>query len=566
MSTARRLVVAVLACALAWVLVAQPRNDGFRRGHRGWVTAHTLAIAQRASADNGFLGYTLSLSTPARRDLYYFDRYPVFFAAGLRAAQQLVASDKSEEIHVARQAMNVLYVLTLVMGVMLLVELGITLEVAVAAAALAGAGFTMVEYRDMVHFDQPALLGSVALLWSIAGFYNGRPAWRVVVVSALAVAAGRGYASFAILGLWWVLEVLRMAAGLTAAAPTKSGTGRDFSTRGPGDTAKPSLGTDSCPPAIGKIVRTIVTGVPTRACVLAIAVGSACLTYNILLEARTRDVPLDEVSIVVSAKQRLSLSSGFNERTEKRRRWERFLVSQQNNLVRSTMPWMAHNPLKDRELAQRAAAALIVVAALGFAASRPGPRRIPWLLACLGGPIWLVVMRNLAAFHDYTAMYFFPLCLTFFTALLLKVPRRATTAAALLACAVLVLATNASNARVERQSRWLRQETKEMQNIAGALEPHAEVAIDGPIFPGVPFALGFYLPDHDIVVEGPALRVITRKEDLRGENLTPGNRRIFLYSTGSRYKAKTALARLHPDTAAAHRRERRRVLGRNREE
>ena len=34
----------------------------------------------------------------------------------------------------------------------------------------------------------------------------------------------------------------------------------------------------------------------------------------------------------------------------------------------------------------------------------------------------LLVMRNLTAFHPYTAVYFFPLCLVFFAALVQLVP------------------------------------------------------------------------------------------------------------------------------------------------
>ncbi|MFN2424843.1 MAG: hypothetical protein ABR587_00200 [Candidatus Binatia bacterium] len=526
MSPVRWGVVAALAAALAWVLVSQPHDDGFRRGHRGWVTAHTLAIAQRASASHGFVGYTLALSTPARRDLYYFDRYPVFFAAGLHAAAQLVAPDKHAQIHVSRQVMNLLYAATIVMGAMLLVELGVTLELSVAGAAMAGAGYTMLHYRDMVHFDQPALLGLVALLWAIAGFHNGRGSARVLVVTALAVMAGRGYASYAALGSWWILDTIRSL-------------------------GMPRQGT-------GGLLRTVATSLPTRACVLGIAIGAACLTYNIVVEARVRGVPLAESSIVVSARQRLALDDGFNERTDKRRRWQRFLSSQQTNLVRSTLPWTEKDPLHRHDVAKGFFAASIVAVAFGFAWSRAGSLRVAALVACSAGPLWLVAMRNLAAFHPYTAVYFFPLILLFFAALLQALPRRLGPAAALLACGLLVVCVNASNRHAGRHSRGLRLETTDMETIAHALPARAEVATDGQLFPGVPFALGFYLPDHDIAVEGPASFVLTRRANFRGENLTPHNSGIYLFRPRGRYQARSSLARLHTDTAAAARRERRR--------
>src|SRR5688500_18421959 len=101
----RRLAAAALAAALAFVFADQPRDDGFRRGHRGWVRAHTLAIVERSVPANGLVGYTLSLRAGRGRDLYYFQRYPVFFVAVFEVFVDFFARSIVQEIRVVRQVM-----------------------------------------------------------------------------------------------------------------------------------------------------------------------------------------------------------------------------------------------------------------------------------------------------------------------------------------------------------------------------------------------------------------------------------------------------------------------------
>jgi hypothetical protein len=64
---------------------------------------------------------------------------------------------RGTQIYVARQAMNVLYALSLLMALAFLIECELPTGLAVGAVALAGSGTLLVRYRDMIHFDQAAL-------------------------------------------------------------------------------------------------------------------------------------------------------------------------------------------------------------------------------------------------------------------------------------------------------------------------------------------------------------------------------------------------------------------------
>jgi len=504
-----------LAAALAFVFAAQVPDPGFERGHRGWVSAHTLSIAQKASAANGFVGYAAELATAESRELHYFDRYPVFFSAGLNAAWTLLGLDTAARVVFARQLMNLIYALTVLCAVGLLVELGVGVEVAVAAAAFAAASVTMVEYRDMVHFDQPALLGSVALTWAIAAWYRSGRTSIVLAATAVAVSSGRGYASFVVLGLWWLLDSAQTLRGL----PWRS------------------------------TLRTLLLGVPARACVLGVAIAAACLAYNVAVEARVRDVPWSEAGILQSATRRLSLDPAFNERTERRRSWPHFLVYQLESFSRSVSPWLHSSRRGERHDLRIAGGAVAAAFAIGFAVTRSGPCAVPILLMLLSGPLWLLLMRNVAVFHPYLGMYLLPAALLSFAALLRRIPRRFAIVPALAACALLAFCSARRNHELLRESHIAAREARDMQRVAGMLRPGDAIA-EQRSFRGAPYALGFYLPQQAIQVEGQARFLLTRNRALNAPNLTPDNYDLFLYRP-ARYRATSPLARFHSGSLLA---------------
>ena len=224
---------------------------------------------------------------------------------------------------------------------------------------------------------------------------------------------------------------------------------------------------------------------------------------------------------------------------------------QGQNIARGVLPWSRENSLRDHRAAAGLLALFVLASAIGFAATRPPPLRVVWIVACLSGPLWLALMRNLAAFHPYTAMYLFPLALVFFAALLHAIPARLRAVAAMAACALLLVSTMARNRELAATAKPLTEESSDLDRIAAVLRPGEAVAVDRRLFRGVPFAPGYYLPGHDLLVEGPADLVLTGSRRVAGENLTPDNLRVFLIRPATRYRARSPLSRFLPAAAAA---------------
>ena len=166
---------AVLVGVAVLVFYSQNRVVGFEPGYNalqagfhGSVSSRTLAIISHATPANGFVGYVFqTLDENGKKDYDYFDRYPVFFSAGMHVLLSL-KTKLSTQIYLAKQAMNVIFLLTLVAAYLLARLLVRHWALGLAAVLFSVSSQYLLFYKDMIHFDQPALLGIVFLIYAIA--------------------------------------------------------------------------------------------------------------------------------------------------------------------------------------------------------------------------------------------------------------------------------------------------------------------------------------------------------------------------------------------------------------
>ena len=97
----------------------EPGYDDYQPKHHGWVSAHTLAIISKATPENHFVGYALTFIDDQNKiDYQYFDRYPVFFSAVFNRVLT-VAHTLADQILLAKQVMNVIFLATLIVASLL---------------------------------------------------------------------------------------------------------------------------------------------------------------------------------------------------------------------------------------------------------------------------------------------------------------------------------------------------------------------------------------------------------------------------------------------------------------
>jgi hypothetical protein len=474
----------------------EPGYNELQPGHHGWVSSHTLAVIAHARPSNAFVGYALAIEDEdGQLDFDYFDRYPVFFSAGMHALLSLKAR-LSTQVFLAKQAMNGVFLLTVLAAYLLLRKLSVPPLPSLVATLLAVSSPYLLFYKDMVHYDQPALLGMLLLILAIAvNKIDGKRA--VVYLATLAATSlGRGYASLVILALWFALEAVEALRHSPAPWP--------------------------------KRIFGLLSLTAFRALLLGVGWATLNLAYNIYVEAAKRGLPALQTSIVNSAVNRLALSQEFNASYADLLAWRYFISDELIRLVRWSFPIWDY---EGSWLLSALVVVLMLTVIVLFGRSLDSARRKVLVILVLSGPIWLFMMRNLSAFHDYTAMYFLGIPLAFFASIvsLVRLPRLGWVVALILSLAVF----SARNAQIQDLHRAIgaasSSYTHDFMRIAAALPAQGQAIYLADGVPYAPYAFGFYLPDQLLASAENADYTISRNRRLLPTNLTPENSRLFLF-------------------------------------
>jgi len=489
----------------AFVMWAQPKNSGFAGGHHGWVSSHVLAIIKHADLSNGFVGHTLTVQPESGQvDYVYFDRYPVFFSAGMNLLIDHPWLSVRKQVRIARQVMNLIFCLTMLVAYLLLEKLTGSLALSLSAVLMAFSTPILLHYKDMVHFDQPALLGCMLLLYAIAlNRLDGKPLRLVVGVSLLAVSMGRGYASYAILSLWLLFDGLQLVR--------------------------------TCRWRIGQIFREAIRLDSLKVFVIAVTFGALCLSYNIFAESFKRGVNYQRADIIGSAKRRLVSDRGLTTRQKGFLKWSKYSRIQSERFVLTIIPVLfVKDVTLDKSWLLAISAAL--VGSL-ITAQRRLKRRL-WKLLVFSGIVWILLMRRLTAFHDYTSMFYLGTSLGIYAACIYKLPRLVRWVALPAACVVFVCSVRVYgfDGPGSHNSLVRNQFTSDFNRITPHLKNGDRVYIEGTdthlhypeIVPGAPFAVGFYLADQVLTTKARSRCIISKNQKLRELSLTPYNLHFFL--------------------------------------
>lgn len=368
------------------VFSLQSQNIGFWTPHHGWTSVHGLALFAHATPESGLVGYSQAFrQADGEIDYDYFDRYPFFFSA-FAGMFLRITDDLPTEIMIMRHLMNAIFLLTMLAAYGLVRRLGVSRVMGAAITILAFSSYSTLYYKDMIHFDQPALLMMLVLITAIMRHVGSDPAprWQVYAVALAAVVIGRGYASFFVLGLWLAIEAL---------CHLRKG-------------------------AIGAVMRADALWVT----VIAVVWASMWLGYNVLMEARLREVAINETSIVDSALRRLPFlgfavteSEAVHSSDKGLAGWAQFLAVQTERTVlwftpaqfAGTMHWR-FVPLEDTltiNTARLGAGIALVVVVMITVARQSAEQRMGAALLAFGGTLWTVFMINLTTKHDYVTMY-----------------------------------------------------------------------------------------------------------------------------------------------------------------
>lgn len=475
-SRSRWSILAAFAIIAGVVFLTQSGGVGFWKGSHGWNSAHGLAIMTHATPENLFVGYALADRTASGHTGYiYFDRYPFFFSASMNALMSLT-DNLSTKVWLVRQVMNAVFVATLLLAFVVMQRLVENAYLALAITLLTFSGYNLLYYRDMIHYDQPALFGMFLLLYGITVYKQTHQRRWLYGAALVAVSLGRGYASFFVLGVWLLIEsgALLFNHRLT----------------------------------VGQRIRQILTHDAARVLVVMLVWAGALLSYNIVVEALRRDVPIQQTSVVESALRRLPFGheGGRNLTTASEASpppWDEFIALEAERLVRWFTPlnlgwddgiisWWAYP------------AGLLLVGAVGVYLWRLSvDKRLIAAVTAFSGLVWLLFMINLTATHEFTVMYGLGAALIFYAAVLSWLRRYRLAPGLALFTALVIFGAMSYTVSVENVTEIRRYDvyTEDYNRILHAIAGEKRTVYH--TFPNncaiensKCFVLGFYLGDH----------------------------------------------------------------------
>jgi len=470
--------------------------DDLQPKHHGWVSAHTMAIISRATAENGFVGYALASKDAQNKLQYeYFDRYPVFFSALFHQVLSL-RNQMSSQIYLARQVMNLIFLSTMIVAFLLIDKLIRNKLAALTTVLLVFANPYLLFYKDMIHFDQPALFGFLLLIYAIALYKLDGVKIPLFICTFVAVGLGRGYASFAILILWFVIEgflILRS---------------KDL--------------------IIIEKLKSILKHPSFFVLVVGILWGASLLSYNILVESHKRNVSIWETSIINSAEDRLSLSESFNAENEGIINWPGFIQGQFDRITKWSFP------VKQLNFIPLGSALLLSLMFLFMGIviwKQTLEKKIIYLLLLLSGFVWMVPLRNLAAFHDYTTMYHIGIPLVFFATLftIIKLPKAVNYSLVILGLVVYAVAISQVRDLHEQRAGEATTYTYDFMRIQEKIDGTGKNIHLTTTLPYGPYPAGYYLSGQYLTPLQLADYVVSRNKNYLPNNLTPDNMVVFLF-------------------------------------
>ncbi len=235
----------------------------------------------------------------------------------------------------------------------------------------------------MVHFDQPAILGILLTVFGIMDFESTGKKKYLLAGTLIGPLLGRGYAVIFFLAAWYMYRLIRNYKNKV-----------DF-------------------------WRSIFSA-PLLFLLLSVPLLS--LVSNVLNEARIRNVSWKETGIVVSARHRLGIDTYKTvNQQESRFRWPSYVNNQVQRLLDLCTPhpiWAIHVKnykapvthyltLLPKLLFQLLMLFLLFKNFRGFWSRLPESSRNSFIMMGGGGVLWILVMRNLAYFHEYVTLYLF---------------------------------------------------------------------------------------------------------------------------------------------------------------
>jgi hypothetical protein len=236
-----------------------------------------------------------------------------------------------------------------------------------------------------------------------------------------------------------------------------------------------------------------------------------------------------ETGIIQSALFRLGMNGELNQQYAGILAWGPFLTTQLERLIQWSYPLGEYN---SRSLQNPLLALGMLLLIIRYSIGLDRNRRIVMGILTFSGALWLIGMRHLSAFHDYTAMYYLGFIMAFYLSILslLRIPSKFEFVPVILVIGIFLMRNSEVQAIHQRNGSDLNAYTYDLMRINEEIpRPGTKITLLGSI-PNAPYSPGYLLSKHVLAPLEYSDYVISTDSDFASRNLTPENLKMYLFA------------------------------------
>lgn len=472
------------------VLTLHNDNNGFGKGHHGFLSSHGASLAKNLSPDSLFLMFSSKWTDDLKQTVSYqaYNRFPVSSFLILKLAISIFKDDLSMQVSICRQVMNLFFLGCLLFCFLSVFELSKNYLAALIVTFLCASSAYLNYYNDMIFNDIPTLFGFMLaghgfILYELYG-----KKLQMFIKTIIGLSFGwQVYAIIIAFILFYISRTLIKNRSLIL-------------------TVKNNV---------------ILLGF------VSLLFGVTLLSYNLAVESFVTGKPISKLSTIRSAEDRLGKSDEFNTRYAEHLAWDTFIKDQMHRIAGMTIPYYF---AKGKKLNVLGITILIFVIA-GIFFSKP---KILLLMFIFSGFIWSFPMKSFAFSHDFQSIYYIGIPLSFYFILLRPIQNRLPGLLPVISACSILLFIHTSitfNISKAKNSGSANQIINDFQNIIDITGTDNIYHIDGDIHGIVEgyHTAEFCLAGNFFTNNRNAEYIVSRNRHYNASLLTPANNHIFLF-------------------------------------
>ncbi|MBI4684366.1 MAG: hypothetical protein HY755_04110 [Nitrospirae bacterium] len=449
----------ILLLAGGSIFIFQNHTNGFIAGHHGNTSSIASALSKSLVIEDTHLVMLISKQMLDNGEVFYhiYNKFPVFEYLTLGTAMKIFEPDLAMQIYVARQIMNIFFLVALILCYKIVHEIVNEIFLALTITLLVFSSFYMLSYNDMVTNMSTPLLGfMLALLLVVrSSKYNVRKS-MLIIIPMISIATG--WHTYAVFIAWFIVDAIKHIKEQRKK---------------------------------GNVVNEIIREPSFIALVSSVSFGILILGGQTINEAILRGGDLLQTSSIQGMLRRLGMKATSDVQTFKEiytknlTAWHYFTALQIIRIFVMIVPFagILISQVSPFHLTSFIPGMLFTLISgslvvYGFIRFRDRINFKVFSVFALSGFCWAIPMRHYVAWHEHQSVFYIGLSIMYFIFFGAAIKPTLAKPAAIITCLLFIFSVYQMNTLKSSEAPRLNAITTEFQNIYSTLPQNSRVYVD----------------------------------------------------------------------------------------